>query len=133
MYTFTSVNNKFMILGKPMGKELEYKVNFKPIGAMGKFATEDEELAKKLREHPEFGKKFMEIGLTATENPNIVHGIRSSETSPVLGESKNFDPQKLIEFGRLQATLLKNDGSFRRDASEENKLKYEQLKKEIED
>jgi len=130
MYTFTSVNNRFTILGKPMGDGLEYEVHFQPIGSMGRFTTDDEELAKKLREHPSFGKRFMEIGVQVKENPHIVQGIRSSETHPDLGQEK-FDPQKLIEFGRLQATLLKADGTYRKDASEENKLKYEELKKEI--
>ena len=132
MYTFTSVNNRFTILGKPQGDGLEYKVNFQPIGSMGRFTTDDEELAKKLREHPSFGKRFMEIGVEVKENPHIVQGIRCSETHPELGQEK-FDPQMLIEFGKLQATLLKADGTYRKDASEENKLKYEELKKELGD
>lgn len=130
MYTFTSVNNRFTILGKQIGDELEYQVNFQPIGSMGRFTTNDEELAKKLREHPSFGKRFMEIGVNVKENPKIVQGIRSSDSHPELGKEK-FNPEKLIEFGRLQATLLKTDGSYRKDASEENKLKYEQLKTEL--
>lgn len=131
MFTFTSVNNRFMVMGKPISKdELEYIVRFEPIGAMGRFSTNDEELASKLRQHPEFGKRFMEIGITAKENPSIVSGVRSSETKPELGKEP-IDPQKLIEFGRLQATLLKADGTYRKDASEENKLKYEALKEEL--
>jgi len=130
MYTFTSVNNRFMILGKPIGSELEYIVKFEPIGSMGKFTTNDNELAEKLRKHSEFGKRFMEIGLNAKENPKIIDGIRSSETRTELGKEP-FDPQKLIEFGKLQATLLKSDGTYRKDASEENKLKYESLKQEL--
>jgi hypothetical protein len=136
MHTFTSVNNKLTLLGKTIGvgkeQELEYKVNFQPVGAMGRFITEDEELAKKLREHPSFGKMFMEIGLTAKENPHIVEGIRNSESHPKLGEDKVFDPEKLIKFGRLQATLLKNDGTYRKDASQENIEEYEKLKLELE-
>ena len=121
-----------MILGKPISKdELEYQVRFEPMGTMGRFTTQDEELAKKLREHPSFGKRFMEIGVSAKENPNIVSGIRSSETKTELGKEP-IDPQKFIEFGRLQATLLKKDGSYIKNASEEDKLKYEQLKSELE-
>jgi hypothetical protein len=108
MYTFTSVNNKYSIYGKPIleGKERvpEFIVNFNPIGSMGRFYTEDEELAKKLREHPSFGKRFMEISITAKENPNIVSGLRSSETKPELGKEP-ISPKKLIAFGALQATL----------------------------
>lgn len=122
-----------MILGKPISKdELEYQVRFEPMGTMGRFTTQDEELAKKLREHPSFGKRFMEIGVSAKENPNIVSGIRSSETKTELGKEP-IDPQKFIEFGRLQATLLKTNGEYRKDASEEDKLKYEQLKSELGD
>lgn len=136
MYTFTSVNNKFTLLGKPIGvgkdQVLDYEVHFSPMGTMGRFTTGDDDLAKKLREHPSFGKRFMEIGLTAKENPSIVKGIRSSETHPELGEGETFDPEKLIKFGGLQATLLKKDGSFRKDASQEDIEKYELLKKELE-
>jgi len=136
MYTFTSVNNKFTLLGKPIGvgKEqvLDYEVHFVPMGTMGRFTTEDEVLAKKLREHPSFGKRFMEIGTTAPENPHIVAGIRSSETHPELGGGKVFDPEKLIKFGRLQATLLKNDGTYRKDCTPENIEEYEKLKLELE-
>ena len=122
-----------MILGKPISKdELEYEVRFEPMGTMGRFITQDEELANKLRAHPSFGKRFMEIGVSAKENPNVVSGIRSSETKTELGKEP-IDPQKFIEFGRLQATLLKTNGEYRKDASEEDKLKYEQLKSELGD
>lgn len=134
MYTFTSVNNKYSIYGKPKleGKQLvpEFIVNFNPIGSIGNFITQDEELAQKLREHPSFGKRFMEIGITAKENPNLVKGIRSSETKPELGKEPT-SPEKLIAFGALQATLLKKDGSYRKDASEEQIKQYEELKKEL--
>lgn len=135
MYTFTSVNRRYSIYGQPKleGKEKvpEYIVNFTPIGSMGSFITDDEELAQKLRSHPSFGKRFMEIGVQAKENPNLVQGLRSSETKPELGKEP-VDPQKFITFGALQATLLKKDGSYRRDASEEQIKQYEELKKELE-
>lgn len=132
MYTFTSVNNGYMIIGKPDEKgEPEYMVEFSKAGSTGSYITKDEELVKKLRGHPDFGKRFMEIGLNARENPNIVQGLRSSATSTESGKEP-LDPEKLIKFGMLQATLLKKDGSYRKDASEEDKSKYEQLKKELE-
>lgn len=130
-----------MLIGKPIvetkGTPLhkgtpEYIVKFEPNGASGNFSTNDEELAKRLREHPEFGKRFVELGAVPKQESNIVSGIRSSLSHPELGEKKEFDPQKLIEFGKLQATLLKNDGTYRKDASEENKQRYELLKKELE-
>lgn len=119
-----------MIFGHPVDGVPEYTVKFEPIGSMGRFSTNDETLAEKLRQHPSFGKRFMEIGVQSQENPNIVKGLRSSETRPELGKEP-IDTQKLIEFGRLQATLLKKDGTFRKDASEEDKIKYETIKKEI--
>ena len=73
----------------------------------------------------------MEIGINAKENPKIVTGIRSSETKTELGKEP-IDPQKLIEFGKLQATLLKKDGTYRKDASEEQIKQYEPLKTELE-
>jgi len=130
MATFTSINTRFMIIGKPVGGIPEYMVRFEPVGAGGSFSTNDEDLVTKLRSHPEFGKRFVELGLKPKQKSNIVSGIRSSISHPELGEKKT-DPQKLIEFGKLQATLLKNDGTYRKDASEENKLKYEALKQEL--
>ena len=131
MYTFTSVNNKLMLLGKPVNGELEYQVEFEPIGSMGRYTTDNAELAEKLRKHPEFGKRFMEIGLTAKENPTRVQGIRGSSDKPDLGKEAQ-DPKKLIRYGVLQATLLKNSGEYRKDASPESITEYEQLKKELE-
>ena len=130
MHTFTSVNSKYTIYGPPVDGEPEYIVKFQPMGRAGRYNTDNEELAAKLRSHPSFGKRFMEIGIKAKENPNIVKGIRSSESYPELGKTEAAD--RLIEFGRLQATLLKKDGTYRRDASEEEVLKYEQLKIELE-
>ena len=121
-----------MIFGHPKDGVPEYTVRFEPIGSMGRFSTDDKTLAEKLREHPSFGKRFMEIGAVAKENPNIVQGLRSSETKPEI-DKEPVDTQKLIEFGRLQATLLKLDGTYRKDASEEDRIKFEQLKLEIEE
>jgi hypothetical protein len=130
MFTFTSVHNRYRIFGAPIDGVPEYDVAFEPIGSMGRFSTQDEELAEKLRAHPSFGKKFMEIGLQAKENPTIVQGIRGSSDKPELGK-ESLDPQKLIQLGVYQATLLKKDGTYRKDAPEEEKIKYEQLKKEL--
>ena len=130
MYSFTSIHRKYTIYGAPVDGEPDYIIPFEPTGSTGIYVTNDEELAKKLRSHPEFGKKFMEIGLGAKENPNIISGIRSSTSHPELGE-KEQEHSKLIEFGKLQATLLKKDGSYRKDASEEDKQRYEVLKQQL--
>ena len=123
MYTFTSLSRKYAIYGPPKEDGFEYMAKFTPIGLVGRFATDSDELADKLRKHPDFGKRFMEIGIQPTSH--VVEGIRSSESHPVLSDDK------LIEFGRLQATLLKKDGSYRKDASDEDKQQYELLKQEL--
>ena len=130
MYTFTSVHNKYRIFGKPIDGIPEYDAQFEPIGRSGRYFTDDAELAEKLRKHPDFGKKFMELGITAKENPMIVKGIRGSADKPELGKEP-LDSQKLIQFGSLQATLLKKDGTFRKDASPEDIEKYNLLKQEL--
>lgn len=130
MYTFTSVYKKFSIYGNPVDKGVEYEAHFNPNGLVGMFSTADEDLAQKLRNHREFGKKFVELGVKSNLS-NINKEVRSSESHPELGKEP-IDPKKFIEFGRLQATLLKTDGTYRKDASEEDKLKYEQLKTELE-
>ena len=121
-----------MIIGEPKGEKNipEFIIRFEPSGATGMYATEDENVIAKLRKHSDFGRKFMEIGLKFNQPSNIVEGTRSSESHPVLGDKK-FEPQKLIEFGKLQGTLLKSDGSYRKDASQENIEKYELLKVEL--
>ena len=130
MYSFTSVHRKYRIFGIPINGEPEYDVQFEPIGRVGRFTTTDEKLAKKLREHRDFGKKFMELSVNAPENPNLIKGIRSSSTHPELGKEP-FDSQKLIRFGELQATLLKKDGSYRKDATQDLIQEYETLKGEL--
>lgn len=130
MYIFTSPNRRLMLLGKKIDKELEYIVKFEPIGAVGRFSTNDEKLAEKLRTHPEFGKRFVELGFRAKEENRIIEGVRSSATQPELGKEE-FDPKELIEFGKLQVKLLKSDGTFRKDASEEDINKYNQLKQKL--
>lgn len=119
MFLFTSPHRKYAIYGK------EHKVKFTPIGAIGTFQTEDEQLAKFLRSHPEYGKKFVENGTMKKQDSNIISGVRSAATQPVLSNDK------LIRFGELKASLLKSDGSYRKDAKEELKTEYENLKEEL--
>lgn len=130
MYTFTSVYKKYGIFGQPVGSGVEYEVHFTPNGSVGIFTTDNQSLAEKLRNHPEFGKKFVELGVKSQPS-NINSEVRSSESHPELGKEQ-IDPKKFIEFGKLQATLLKNDGSYRKDATEDQINKYEKLKLELE-
>jgi len=133
MFVFTSVHRKHTIFGKPLSNgELEYIVQFTPVGAVGQFITDDEELANKLRQHPDYNTKFMEIGvLKETIKSNVIQGIRSSETRPELGQ-EHIDPKEFVEYGELKAKLLKNDGSYRKDASEVDIKRFEELKSKIE-
>lgn len=45
-----------------------------------------------------------------------------------LDEAKKLaDPKEAIEFGELRTKLLKNDGTYRADAGEQDKKRYEEL------
>jgi len=136
MFTFTSVAPRRRIFGKPVlvGKEMipEYDVKFTRMGSAGQFTTNDEKIAESLRKHPEFGRTFVEIGLgNIPQKSNIISGIRSSATQPELGKVQP-DPQKYIRYGVLQAKLLKMDGTYRKDAVQEEISEFEKLKQELE-
>lgn len=131
MFTFTSAYKKHTIMGKPTSdKQLDYVVHFLPVGGVGQFTTEDEKLAEKLRNHPDFNKKFTEIGLGLKAKSNVVDGVRSSATQGEVGKEA-IDPQEYINFGVLKNKLLKNDGSYRKDASEDEIKQYETLKQKL--
>lgn len=135
MFTFTSVHPAFRIFGKPVqiGKEMipEFDAKFIRHGAVGHFVTEDEQLAEKLRKHPNFGKAFTEMSIPKNLETNVVSGIRSSATQPELGKTE-IDKSKLIRFGVLQNKLLKQDGTYRIAVPKEEIAEYELLKKELE-
>ena len=138
MFTFTSISPGYRIFGKPVKSPTstemipEYDVKFIRTGNVGQFITKDEQLAQKLREHPEFTKRFVEIGIPKVQESNIVAGIRSSATQVELGKEP-VDPKKYIRLGVLQSRLLKNDGTYRKDAVQEEISEYENLKKELGD
>ena len=119
MFIFTSPHRKFAVYGQG------YKAKFTPIGAIGSFQTEDEQLVEKLRTHPDYGRRFVENALPKKVESNIITDIRSAATRPVLSDDK------LIRFGELKAKLLKQDGSFRKDASSEEQEEYINLKQEL--
>lgn len=131
MFTFTSVHPKYTIWGKPVNGVPEYSAKFVRNGSVGIFITEDEQLAEKLRQHPEFNKRFTEMGKPPKSESNVIEGVRSSATQPELGKEK-IDPQKFIRFGVLHNKLLKKDGTYRADCTPEEKSEYEQLKSELE-
>ena len=114
MVTFSSRKTALKIWGEKIvkGKNVgEMLASFAPFG---KFTTDDEQLIAKLRDHGSYNKDFAEMGKVVASKGNLIQGIRSSATQPILGEK-----EKLIRLGTLREKLLKNDGSYRKDAPEE--------------
>ncbi len=113
MATFISRNIKLRI----WGEKGEWNASFAPVGT---YKTNDEKIIGILRQHPGFNKNFTEANMKPIKKGNIIQGIRSSGTQPVLDKDN-----KLLRVGELRARLLKNDGKPRLDASEEliNELK----------
>ena len=125
--------------------------SFTPIGnKMGGFSTDDTELVEALKNHPDHGKGFHVIKdkMPHFENEHIIKGaVTSIKAQEFEAQKKNLEEEnklelakmkaeqskKYIRFGELTAKLLKNDGSYRADATDELKAEYEQLKKEIGD
>ena len=114
MITFSSRKTSLKIWGEKIvkGKNVgEMLASFAPFG---KFTTDDEQLIAKLRDHGSYNKDFVELSKIVVPKGNLRQGIRSSATQPILGEK-----EKLIRLGTLREKLLKNDGSYRKDAPEE--------------
>ncbi len=111
---------------------------FEPRADFGVFITDDPKIIKAIKETPEFNKivKIWEgKGQPQFERKNIHHGVISTVDDvpeEVMEQLKKQNANKFIRFGELKAKLLKKDGSYRGDASEEEIAEYEQLKKEIE-
>lgn len=145
MFTFTSVSPGYRIFGEPVKSPKtgeitpEYDAKFIRSGAVGRFTTDNESIVEKLRKHPDFNKRFVEVALPGAANSNVVSGIRSSASHPEIQEVKSevkpevkVDFPKYIRFGVLQNKLLKNDQTYRKDASPEEIAEFELLKKELE-
>jgi hypothetical protein len=95
----------------------------------GRFITEDEQLIEKLKNHPSYGTgkgKFIMVNTIPKPKGNVIQGVRSAATAPILDKE-----EKLIRLGTLRAKLLKNDGSFRKDASEEEINELQEIQKEL--
>ena len=102
------------------GKNAKWNAKFE----LGVFRTENQEIIDSLRNHKDYGKKIVEKGLP--KQSNVIQGTRTAGTQPVFDKD-----QKLIRFGKLEAQLLKKDGTFRKDASLENQEEYNSLKQEL--
>ena len=96
---------------------------------LGRFVTEDTELIEKLKANPSYGVgkgKFIMIDTVPKPKGNVIQGVRSAGTAVV------FDKQeKLIRLGELRARLLKKDGSFRKDASDEDINELKSIQEEL--
>ena len=95
----------------------------------GRFTTDDQELIEKLKNHSAYGtgrNKFTMINTIPKPKGNVIQGIRSGGTQPVFDEK-----EKLIRLGALRAKLLKKDGSFRKDASEEEINELKSIQEEL--
>lgn len=99
------------------------KIAFEPYG---RFSTDDERKIEALRNHPLFGRKFVEASMKPPKNENIIQGIRSAGTQPVFDKDA-----KLVRLGELRAKLLRKDGSFRKDASDEEKKELKEIREEL--
>ncbi len=113
MATFISRNIKLRI----WGEKGAWDASFAPIG---RYSTNDDKIIGVLREHPLFNKKFAEANMPKMAKSNVIQGLRSAATQPVIDKDN-----KLLRVGELRAKLLKNDGAFRKDAPDDliNELK----------
>ena len=135
MVTFISVNRNMKVWGEKKIKALdgteknvgEKLASFAPHGS---FTTDNEDLIKKLRAHGAYGKNgkggFIEANLKKPSKSNVIQNIRSAGTAQVLDRE-----EKLIRLGTLRAKLLKNDGSFRKDATEEEITELQEIQGEL--
>jgi hypothetical protein len=129
MAQFVSPSRKMQVWGEKM-------VGDKPVGELlasfepyGRFITEDEELIEKLKNHGAYGVgkgKFTMVNTVPKPKGNVIQGIRSAATAPILDKE-----EKLIRLGTLRAKLLRNDGSFRKDASDEDKEELRTIEQEL--
>ncbi len=110
--------------GRNIGEKL---ASFAPFGS---FSTDDGKLIAKLKANGAFNKKgkygFIEANAIPRPKSNVIQGTRSAGNSPILGKD-----EKLIRLGTLRASLLKNDGTPRKDASQEELEELKSIQDEL--
>jgi len=105
-------------------------LKFRDMGGVGVFETEDKELIGKLKEHP--GNKIKGVGsffaspINGGKKSHIIEGARGSRTEEVTDLKALFK-----KYDALKDEIVKVDGDFRADATEEQKAEYIKLKAEI--
>jgi len=108
-------------------------IKFRPEGAAGVFETDDEKIIKALESNPHFNKDnqggFFK-GSVHSSQTNVVHGTRGA----LMHEPKE-DKNELInlfkEYEKLKAEVLKVNGEFKTDVTDELKAKFNELKMRI--
>lgn len=144
---YTNFVSKYAQLGVWNGKE-KLAEFAGMIGKKGMFSTNDPELVEKLKKHPDFGKgfnilsgtmpkfedEFIKKGAATSSDSQQIEAIKKNleaENELKLQVAKEELGQKFMRYGQLKQMLLKNDGTYRADATDELKAEYEQLKNEI--
>jgi len=105
-------------------------LKFRDMGGVGVFETEDKELIGKLKEHPDNKIKgvgsFFASPISGGKKSHIIEGARGSRTEEVTDLKALFK-----KYDALKDEIVKVDGDFRADATEEQKAEYIKLKAEI--
>jgi len=106
-------------------------LKFKDAGGIGVFETEDKELIEKLKKHPDnkikgVGSFFASPVSGSGKKSHIIEGARGSRTEEVADLKALFK-----KYDALKGEIVKVDGGFRADATEEQKVEYAKLKAEI--
>lgn len=151
MYTnFISKYAKLAIYEKPDKEGNAEKIaQFMPVaGKKGQFSTNDQEVVDKLLKHTSHGKTFsiLKDKMPKFEDESIIKGaVTSLNTQQIEAQKKNLEAEyqikldqakqdfgkKYMRYGELKTALLNKEGNYRKDATEELKAEYEQLKNEL--
>lgn len=147
---FVSKYARFSIWGAP-DKEgnAKHLAQFEgTIGKRGTFSTNDPDIIDALKKSslfnkdffllekdmPQFADEHIQKGAATSSNAQQLEAIKKNleaEKQIELERAKSEIGQKFMRFGQLKQMLLKNDGTYRADATDELKTEYEQLKNEI--
>jgi len=104
---------------------------FRKEGALGIFSTDNPELIEELESLDEFNSQkvggFFRKSGTPVSQSNVVAGTRGGGTAEQVG-MKDALRTVFKEYEDLKAEIVKADGDFRKDATEEQKGRFLELK-----
>lgn len=101
-------------------------------GGIGVYETEDKKTIEFLRNHKDFNKQtkggFAEYksGLIDYGTKEVVKGVRAGATATEIGLK-----EKVQRYEELKEKIVKVNGDFRKDASDEQIAEYKALEQEI--